>query len=124
MQGIVLRSRDRRFEGRTPEAAIAAVKNDPACVMVNRNAGSGTRILIDRVLAGATPPGYAVQPRNHHAVAAAVAQQRADWGVCIESVARDAGLGFLPLALEHYDFLIPRSRLTRPAVQEFTRLLS
>ena len=92
--------------------------------MVNRNAGSGTRILIDRLLAGATPAGYAVQPRNHNAVAAAVLQGRADWGVCIESAARQAGLGFLPLAAEQYDFVIPRSRLARPAVQEFLNLLA
>jgi putative molybdopterin biosynthesis protein len=42
-------------------------------VMVNRNQGSGTRILIDRLLQGAQPIGYAVQPRSHNAVAAAVA---------------------------------------------------
>ena len=92
--------------------------------MMNRNAGSGTRILIDRALAGATPPGYAVQPRNHHAVAAAVAQQRADWGVCIESVARQTGLGFLPLVEERYDFVVPKSRLERAAVQRFVQLLA
>ena len=56
--------------------------------MVNRNQGSGTRILIDRLLAGARPRGYAVQASNHNAVAAAVAQGRADWGLAIESVAR------------------------------------
>src|SRR6185312_14278406 len=103
------------------EQAIADVKDDPACVMANRNAGSGTRILIDRLLAGATPPGYAVQPRNHSAVAAAVAQHRADWGLCIESAARQA---FLPLALERYDFVVPRSRLARRAVQDFIHLLA
>ena len=47
-------------------------RQDPACVMVNRNQGSGTRALIDRLLEGARPAGYAVQPRNHNAVAAAV----------------------------------------------------
>jgi putative molybdopterin biosynthesis protein len=55
--------------------------------MVNRNAGSGTRILIDRLLEGAQPRGYAVQPRSHNAVVAAVAQGRADWGVAIRSAA-------------------------------------
>ena len=61
--------------------AIAAATSDPSCVMVNRNQGSGTRALIDRLLAGTRPAGYAVQPRNHNAVAAAVLQERADWGV-------------------------------------------
>ena len=65
-----------------------------------------------------------MQPRSHNAVAAAVAQGRADWGVCIESVARQAGLGFLPLQEERYDFVIPKSRLERPAVKEFLELLA
>jgi putative molybdopterin biosynthesis protein len=91
--------------------------------MVNRNQGSGTRALIDRLLGGARPPGYAVQPRNHNAVAAAVAQGRADWGVTLDIVARAAGLGFLPLQHEHYDFVVPRARSGRPAVTAFTALL-
>ena len=76
-----------------------------------------------QLLADAQPPGYAVQPRNHSAVAAAVAQYRADWGVCIESVARNANLGFMPLTEERYDFIVPKSRLNRPAVQNFISLL-
>jgi putative molybdopterin biosynthesis protein len=43
--------------------------------------------------------------------------------VCIESAAWQAELGFLPLAVERYDFAIPRSRYDRPAVQDFVRLL-
>jgi putative molybdopterin biosynthesis protein len=123
MQGVVYRPGDSRFESHTAEAAVAAALRDPECVMVGRNAGSGTRILIDRLLQGAAPPGYAVQPRNHSAVAAAVAQHRADWGVCIESAARQAGLGFLPLQEEQYDFVVPAARLSRPAVQQFLALL-
>jgi putative molybdopterin biosynthesis protein len=84
--------------------------------MVNRNAGSGTRILIDRLLEGKRPPGYAVQAKTHNAVAAAVAQARADWGVAIETVAREAGLGFLPISEEHYDFVVGKGREERPAV--------
>ena len=91
--------------------------------MVNRNAGAGTRVLIDQLLAGARPPGYANQPRSHNAVAAAVAQGRADWGVAIEPVARLYGLGFLPIAPEHYDFLLVESRRQRPAVQAFLAAL-
>jgi hypothetical protein len=52
--------------------------------MVNRNAGSGTRILTDRLLNGAQPQGYWSQPKSHNAVAVAVAQNRADWGIAIE----------------------------------------
>ncbi|MDX1948743.1 MAG: molybdopterin biosynthesis protein [Pirellulaceae bacterium] len=124
MQGVVFRPGDPRFAGHSAESAIAAAKLDQDCLMVNRNAGSGTRILIDRLLAGAIPAGYAVQPKSHSAVAAAVAQGRADWGICIESVARQASLGFLPLAAEQYDFVIPCARLARPAVRAFIELLA
>jgi putative molybdopterin biosynthesis protein len=96
---------------------------DPACLLVNRNAGSGTRILLDGLLGGARPAGYANQPKSHNAVAAAVAQGRADWGVAIATVAEAYGLGFLPLAEEHYDFFLPEARAGRPAVQAFLAAL-
>ena len=124
VQGVVYRQGDQRFAGRAAAEAVAAVKNDPRCVMVGRNPGSGTRILIDQLLEGAQPPGYAVQPRNHNAVAAAVAQGRADWGVAIRSVADQSGLGFLRLTEEQYDFVTPKSRASRPAVQAMRRLLN
>jgi putative molybdopterin biosynthesis protein len=123
MQGLVFRSGDARFDGRTAEAALAAALADPDIHMVNRNAGAGTRILIDRLLAGARPAGYANQPRSHNAVAAAVAQGRADWGIAIESVAALYGLGFLAIAPEHYDFLLIESRRERPAVRAFLAAL-
>jgi putative molybdopterin biosynthesis protein len=123
MQGFVYRAGDARFDGRDAEAALATALADPACHMVNRNAGAGTRILIDKVLAGRRPAGYANQPRSHNAVAAAVAQGRADWGIAIESVARLYGLGFLPLAPEHYDFLLVEAHRDRPAVQAFLSAL-
>src|SRR5690606_28823374 len=69
LQGIVFRPGDERFEGRTAADAIAAALADPSCVMVNRNQGSGTRALVEKLLAGRKPPGYAVQPRTHNAVA-------------------------------------------------------
>jgi putative molybdopterin biosynthesis protein len=91
--------------------------------MVNRNAGAGTRILIDRLLEGKRPAGYANQPKSHNAVAAAVAQGRADWGIAIQSVADMYGLGFLPIAPENYDFLLADARQHRPAVKAFLTAL-
>src|SRR5579871_34652 len=119
MQGIVFRKGDVRFEGKTAEAAVRAALADPACIMVNRNQGAGTRILIDRLLGEARPDGYWNQPRSHNAVAAAVAQHRADWGMTIAPVAHASGLGFIPLAEEHYDFAIVQARKDRPAVRAF-----
>jgi len=123
LQGIVYRVGDRRFEGRSFEEIIAMATDSPECLMVNRNAGSGTRILTDRLLKGAKPPGYWSQPKSHNAVAVAVAQQRADWGIAIESVARQYGLGFVSVQDEHYDFIVPKARLERPPIQRFKALL-
>jgi putative molybdopterin biosynthesis protein len=123
LQGIVYRRGDARFEGRSIEDAVAAALADQECILVNRNRGSGTRVLIDRLLGDARPPGYWTEARSDNAVAAAVAQARADWGVAIAPVARDAGLGFLPLQDEHYDFVIPKNRMERPAVKAFCELL-
>jgi putative molybdopterin biosynthesis protein len=123
MQGFVFRANDTRFAGGSAEAALQAALADSAILMVNRNAGSGTRVLIDGILRGAKPAGYANQPRSHNAVAAAIAQQRADWGIAIEPVARLYGLGFLPIAPEHYDFLLVEARRQRPAVAAFLEAL-
>jgi putative molybdopterin biosynthesis protein len=124
LQGIVFRAGDPRFENRTPDEAIAAAIADSSCVMVNRNQGSGTRALIDRLLGGRKPPGYAVQPRNHNAVAAAVVQHRADWGVTLDTVARGARLGFTPVQHEQYDFVSPKVRAERRGVKAFVERLA
>jgi putative molybdopterin biosynthesis protein len=123
MQGFVHRPGDERFTGRTAADAVKAALADPTRLMVNRNAGAGTRILIDQLLQGARPPGYSNQPRSHNAVAAAVAQGRADWGIAIESVAGLYGLGFLPLMPEDYDFLLVEQRADRPAIAAFLAAL-
>ncbi len=80
--------------------------------------------MIDRLLHESRPPGYWTESRSHNAVVAAVAQGRADWGVAIAPVARDAGLGFIPMQDEHYDFAVPQNRLDRPAVRVFCELLT
>jgi molybdenum cofactor synthesis domain-containing protein len=124
MQGIVFRSGDARFEGLSAQAAVRAALADAACIMVNRNQGAGTRILIDRLLGEARPDGYWNQPKSHNAVAAAIAQGRADWGMTIAPVAHAAGLGFIPLAEEHYDFALVTARKQRPAVRAFLDALA
>ncbi len=120
LQGVVFRPDDARFNGLTDAADAMRVEG---ALMMNRNAGSGTRILIDRMLGGARPPGYSAQTKSHNAVAVAVAQGRADWGVAIRTVAAEYGLGFLPLQAEQYDFVAPAARLDRAPVQRFLELL-
>jgi putative molybdopterin biosynthesis protein len=124
MQGFLYRPGDARFEGKPAAEALKAALADPACIMVNRNAGAGTRILIDQLLEGRRPAGYTNQPKSHNAAAAAVAQGRADWGIATESVARLYGLGFAPVAPEQYDFLLVETRRNRPAVQAFIETLA
>lgn len=91
--------------------------------MVNRNRGSGTRVLIDELLGDARPPGHAFEVRSHNAVVAAVRQGRADWGVAIRSVVDEDFVHFEPLGDECFDFAIPDVRRDRPAVRRFLELL-
>lgn len=124
MQGFVFRQGDVRFAGKSLDKAVATALSDAGCVMVNRNAGSGTRILIDKLLGDKRPAGYGAQTKSHNAVAVAIAQQRADWGIAIDTVARQYELGFIPLQEEQYDFVVPTSRLERPAVKAFCAALN
>ena len=116
MQGIATRPDETR--------PLEALLDDPDARMGNRNRGAGTRILIDRLLGDRRPPGFAYEPRSHYAVAAAIAQGRADWGVTIESVAREAGLRFAPLQAEHYDFVVPAARWDREPLRLLRALLA
>ena len=125
LQGVVVRGEDARFaECETAGEVVAAAGRDASALMVNRNSGSGTRVLIDRLLGATRPAGFAHAPKSHNAVAAAVAQGRADWGVAIATVAAEYGLRFIPLQAEQYDFAVPERRLERPAVQRFIALLN
>jgi len=124
LQGFVFRTGDERFTDKSARDALRNALADPSCLMVNRNSGAGTRILIDQLLEGRRPPGYANQPKSHNAVAAAVAQGRADWGIAIDTVARLYSLAFLPIAAEHYDFLVVDRHSSRPAVQAFLAALA
>jgi putative molybdopterin biosynthesis protein len=119
MQGVVFRRGDARFEGQQAEEAVRAAARMPGVVMINRNRGSGTRAIVDRLLGEARPAGYTVEASSHRAVAAAVAQGRADFGVAIDIVARDRDLGFLPLVEERFDFVVARRRRERPSVRAF-----
>jgi len=101
---------------------------------INRNRGSGTRLLIDKYLAElarsskASPSelavqiqGYAHEAKSHSAVAAAIRNHRADVGFGIRSVAGE--LDFIKTDNEHYDFLIPRSHEKKQGVKQFIQVL-
>ncbi len=110
-----------------PAFTLPAAVLEPNICMVNRNRGSGTRVLIDELLAPwapRRPAGFSHEARSHAGVAACIAQGRADWGIAIASAAALADLDFTPIREEHYDFLIPDERQTRPAVREFLAVLA
>ena len=80
---------------------------------INRQRGSGTRVLLDYKLKElGLPPdeitGYEREEYTHLAVAAAVSDGGADAGLGILSAARAMGLDFVPLLTEQYDLVIPR----------------
>ncbi len=79
---------------------------------VNRQRGSGTRMLLDHMLKGAgisggSIRGYEREEYTHLAVAAAVAGGRADAGLGVLSAARAMGMDFAPIGAEQYDLVVP-----------------
>ncbi len=89
---------------------------------INRQRGSGTRLLLDYKLAqlGVEPSdiqGYDREEYTHLAVAAAVAGGRADASLGILSAANTMGLDFVPLLQEQYDLVIPVERYESERVQ-------
>ena len=89
---------------------------------INRQSGSGTRLLMDHLLAeqglaAESIPGWFQPPEDSHlAVAAALAGGAADAGPGIESAARAFGLGFVPLIDEDYFLVCLKDALDHPAV--------
>jgi molybdate-binding protein len=85
---------------------------------VNRQHGSGTRMLIDLALrrVGVDPDrvnGYASTELTHSAIAAFVASGMADVGFGVEPAAHHFGLDFVPIVDEDYYFACERARLER-----------
>ncbi|MES2940644.1 MAG: substrate-binding domain-containing protein [Pseudomonadota bacterium] len=94
----------------------------------NRALGSGTRLLLDELLArtGLAPQdiaGYASAEPSHSAVAQAVAAGSADAALGIEATARSRGLDFVPLAHEHYHLVCLKDVLELPATQALRQWL-
>jgi putative molybdopterin biosynthesis protein len=95
---------------------------------VNRAAGSGTRLLLDELLArdGLQPAdinGYQRDEPSHAAVAQAIAAGSADCALGIEAAARSRGLDFVPLLREHYYLVCLKEALDLPPIAALRRLL-
>ena len=83
----------------------------PGVTLINRQKGSGTRVLLDLALRdlGIMPDeiqGYQEEMETHLAVASHIARGLADVGLGIEAAARSYDLEFLPLFRERYDLVI------------------
>ncbi|MBC7114438.1 MAG: molybdopterin molybdotransferase [Archaeoglobi archaeon] len=104
--------------------------------IVNRNPGSGTRILLERLIEEEAVKrgvdaeeirrnmrGYDVVVKTHSSLAYYISTGRADAGIGLRYVAEQYGLFFTPISSEEYDFLIQKDRLEEPAVQEFLEVL-
>ena len=95
---------------------------------VNRQRGSGTRILFDYLLGqegiqdGALQ-GYEREEFTHMAVAVQIASDTADAGMGIYSAAKAFHLDFIPICEELYDFIVLESFLQVPMMQEFIKIL-
>jgi putative molybdopterin biosynthesis protein len=95
---------------------------------INRQRGSGTRILLDYKLRqlDISPEkinGYGREEYTHLAVAAAVEGGRADVGLGILSAARALDLDFVPLLTERYDLVIPKEFYEADLLQPIMSLI-
>lgn len=95
---------------------------------VNRQKGSGTRILIDYLckkenIDTTAIYGYDREEFTHTSVAAQIASGSADAGMGIYSAAQLYGLDFIPICIEQYDLLIPDSAWDTAVVQKVIEIL-
>jgi putative molybdopterin biosynthesis protein len=104
--------------------------------IINRNTGSGTRVMTDLKLKEVARKrgksfeeltdsinGYYTEAKTHSAVAAAVKLGKADAGVGIRTVAELNGLGFIKIADEEYDFVVPKRLLGSREIKLFLEVL-
>jgi molybdate-binding protein len=102
---------------------------DSSLRLVNREPGAEARRLLDRALTGAgidgrLLAGYDTRAAGHLDVASAIAAGLADTGIAMEPAARTYGLGFIPLAAEHFDLVIPAGQISTREVQGLLKVLS
>ncbi|GAC1408259.1 MAG: substrate-binding domain-containing protein [Burkholderiaceae bacterium] len=97
-------------------------------VFVNRQLGSGTRLILDLLLENEGVPSTAIRgfdnvELTHAAVAAYIASGKADAGLGVEAAARQFGLDFVPMVSERYFFLCDENTLHHPQFAPIVALL-
>ena len=101
----------------------------PDITFVNRQKGSGTRILLDSRLislgiATTKIKGYEHEETTHMAVASLIAQGRADAGLGAQSAANVVGLDFIPLLKERYDLIALQEKFEQPPLSKLHEVIS
>ncbi|MBF0329631.1 MAG: molybdopterin biosynthesis protein [Nitrospirae bacterium] len=97
-------------------------------VYINRQSGSGTRLLLDKYLKdmgieAAKVKGYEHEEYTHMAVASAVLTGLADTGLAVYSSAVALGLDFIPVANERYDLAIPAEFIETDMIQALLKII-
>lgn len=99
-------------------------------VFVNREKGSGTRVLLDERLrlmgvAPNTVNGYDTVAASHLQVVSSVARGFADYGLGIEKAVNQVGdLDFIPLQRENYDIIIKAGDMDQPIIQSMLKIIA
>jgi putative molybdopterin biosynthesis protein len=109
-EGFLVRS------GNPLSIRTAADLAEPMVTLMNREEGSGARLLLDQRLraSGVEPArvrGYDRIASTHVDVARAIAQRQAEVGIGIRSAAQQFSLDFIPLQTARYDLVVPKSYL-------------
>ena len=112
---------DARFKGKHLTRRWRRLQG-PECVMVNRNAGSGTRIIIDKLLGAHRPPAMACKPSPTTRLPRPC-RKDAPTGAWRSTRWRGSTTWDSFRQEEQYDFIVPTARLKRPAVRAFCELL-
>jgi putative molybdopterin biosynthesis protein len=107
---------------------IVGLEDIVSCSFVNRQKGSGTRILLDYKLKELgidkeKISGYLRESATHMAVAALVNSDSADAGLGILAAAKAFDLDFVEVAVEEYDFAIPVKFLELPQIKQLIKVL-
>lgn len=123
VQGLMLRREHAGLVRSLPDLTRSALR------FVNRQPGSGTRLLMDHLmqehgLDARQLPGYeGPNEQTHVAIAACIASGAADVGPGIEAAAIEFGLQFVPLIEEDYFLACLKQQLAAPAVQRLRAVL-
>lgn len=125
-QGLIVR----------PESDIKSLEDVPGKKLANRNRGSGTRALLDKLLEELAAkkritkaelvkmvPGYNSGLRTHRSVCEMISSGKAEVGFAIRPFAETMGLKFIPITVEDFDFLINKEIRDIPQIRDMLAAL-